>query len=241
MYLSVTQLCTFIVCRRCFYESAVFGMSRAYNPALARIGAVLHDFYERAVSHEYEIVANSHKAFSLEGLRTRYREVVLDVLEEYKELSKKVGAYNYLLRTAEKIVEVNPLILYGEARRRGVNELLISLEKRLFNKRLISYRYELVGRVDIMEEYGPLEIKFSRTNLFKPAHKLQLIWYAIMAGKNKATLLLLPELKSISLNIDYRLKKWAYTILCSARKSLEAGSADHFKHTCVNRGFVVAK
>lgn len=241
MYMNVTQLCTFIKCKACFYESVVFGVHRLYDPDMAKIGNLLHEFYQKILSREYEVLSHVSNKNALDELRARYQAIVREVIEEYAEPAKACGGYVDLLKTAERVIEVNPLILYREARRRGLNALLKSLKMRSFNERIVSHAYKLVGRVDVMEEEGPLEIKFSRWSKFKSEHKLQVVWYAIMSGKENATLLLLPDLKRMLLTIDDRLRAWAHAILYAASTSLYDGSASACPHTCLKRGLVAAR
>ena len=235
MYLTVKQICTFLRCIACFYESVTTRRTRVYDHVSAETGILLHRFYMDILSREHKILSRVESKISLHTLKAMYRTMISSLLERYSIHASTHQSYVMLFRTADSIIKVHPKTVYESIRRWGIEYTLNAIKSRAYEVKLVSHEHKLVGRVDIIDRYGPIELKFRTSSNFRSEHMLQVVWYALMDSKSRATILSLPYLQRKSWIMNHEIRKWAISTLNAAKDSLENGKAAKAPHTCTTK------
>ncbi|MEA2036019.1 MAG: CRISPR-associated protein Cas4 [Nanoarchaeota archaeon] len=195
--LSVTTVTSYLYCARKLYLQYVLKLTEPPKEALIK-GSIRHKAYENINLAEEELVKSISKGTILSDLEgkyhQKYREILLNVIKEYKEKLNK-----FSIKPEELFKNVWPLILSeSETRANSVYRFIQKHEvfgEELWEKltpkieselRIESEKLGLKGIIDQIEVYKegfvPIELKTGKSPRegVWPGHKVQLIAYAML-------------------------------------------------------------
>lgn len=195
--LSVTTLSSYMYCPRKLYLQYVLKLTEPPKEALVK-GSIRHKVYENINLAEEDIIKSIKKGMDENDLKgkyhQKYREILLEVIKQNKE---ELNQFNILPQ--ELFKNVWPLILAESETRASLvysfilenkvfgNELWGQLTPRIESElRIESEKLGLKGVIDQIEIYKegfvPIELKTGKApgEGVWPAHKIQLIAYALL-------------------------------------------------------------
>jgi hypothetical protein len=245
-YVSVSDVVEFYRCKACFVEKLKNG-GRGRQTVKSLLGEMLHEFTCRCLRGEADIIEELHtyRRLDLKSLQQCYREAAEDVSRNilWRYGGRLVGlggspadAENLLLRASENMVEHRVLELFRGLRSMGLQQLLLHLYGRSFNKRLYLSDLRVCGSPDMLEADRVIEFKYSRpgpTGMVREDIVLQLSLYSILSGRRGLEIIYLPSFVYERFQVNGIMIEWALKMLEELFSFLSniPGTVDH---TCIH-------
>lgn len=194
--ISVTQLCSYIYCKRKLYLEKVLGLAEPPKEATA-LGSIRHKVYEEINRLDEEIVKSISKA-DFDEILSLYRERHSRILKETIEKNEmQIAAFNL---QKESLYETILPLIDAESRSRAENVFNFIEKNRVYGKELweklepkisselkiISSSMDLVGVVDRLEVFEsyliPYELKTGKSprDGVWPGHRVQITAYCML-------------------------------------------------------------
>jgi len=195
--LTVSQIATYLYCKRKFYLNAVMGIKEDIPKEIAVIGTIKHDSLDLINKKEEEIIKKTNKE-NIANISKIYENefslILKEAIKRNKGPLKKlridlVKMYNQIMPFIYEEVKTRSEYVKNFAEKNNIygEELWEKLTPKIKSEiNLISKKYNIRGRVDRIEIYNdtivPVEIKTGKapkTDVWEN-HKIQLVMYMLM-------------------------------------------------------------